>query len=174
MINDVWGKENFKKVIRIDLRNDVEARKLIKNYPNPEKIMEYLSLRFGTEINKDTLLFFDEIQEAIQILTAAKYFSENHKEIPVIMTGSLVRVKLAALEKNNNLTIKLDPEIEKENQDGHNNFLLSIISCLNYGNGRCLTPDPEETEYYVPVWLGLYLFPGSFAFAERVFTDRVL
>ena len=110
LINDVWGKENFKKVIRIDLRNDVEARKLIKNYPNPEKIMEYLSLRFGTEINKDTLLFFDEIQEAIQILTAAKYFSENHKEIPVIMTGSLVRVKLAALEKNNNLTIKLDPE----------------------------------------------------------------
>lgn len=126
LINDVWGKENFKKVIRIDLRNDVEARKLIKNYPNPEKIMEYLSLRFGTEINKDTLLFFDEIQEAIQILTAAKYFSENHKEIPVIMTGSLVRVKLAALEKNNNLTIKLDPGIEKENQDGHNNFLYPV------------------------------------------------
>ena len=51
-------------------------------------------------------------------------------------------------------------------------YLSSAVSIT--GTGRCLTPNPEETEYYVPVWLGLYLFPGSFAFAERVFTNRVL
>lgn len=99
MIKDVWGKENFSNIVYIDFRNDAEARKLVKNYPNPQIIIDYLSLRFDIEINANTLLFFDEIQEAIQILTAAKYFAQNFPRIPVIMTGSLVRVRLNALEK---------------------------------------------------------------------------
>lgn len=126
LIKELWGKENFTNLIYIDFRNDVESRKFVKNYPNPQKIIEYLSLRFNRAINENTLLFFDEIQEAIQILTAAKYFAQDYPSIPVIMTGSLVRVKLNELEKDNDLSIKLDPEIEKENQDGHNNFLYPV------------------------------------------------
>lgn len=126
LIKEVWGKENFANLIYIDFRNDAESRKFVKNYPNPQKIIEYLSLRFNCVINENTLLFFDEIQEAIQILTAAKYFAQDYPYIPVIMTGSLVRVKLNELEKDNNLLIRLDPEIEKENQDGHNNFLYPV------------------------------------------------
>lgn len=126
LIKELWGKENFTNLIYIDFRNDVESRKFVKNYPNPQKIIEYLSLRFNRVINENTLLFFDEIQEAIQILTTAKYFAQDYPSIPVIMTGSLVRVKLNELEKDNDLFIKLDPEIEKENQDGHNNFLYPV------------------------------------------------
>lgn len=126
LIKEIWGKENFKNIIYIDFRNDMEARRMVKNYPNPKKIIEYLSLRFEIEINQDTLLFFDEIQEAIQILTSSKYFAQDYPSIPVIMTGSLVRVKLMAIEKENNLSIKFDPEIEKSNQDGHNNFLYPV------------------------------------------------
>lgn len=120
------GQDNFSKLIYIDFRNDAEARKLVKNYPNPQRIMEYLSLRFNCQIDEKTLLFFDEIQEAIQILTAAKYFAQDFGSIPLMMTGSLVRVRLNALEKNYDLSIKLDPEIEKENQDGRNNFLYPV------------------------------------------------
>lgn len=126
LIKEIWGKENFSKLIYIDFRSDVEARKFVKNYPSPQKIVEYLSLRFNCQIDEKTLLFFDEIQEAIQILTAAKYFAQDYSSIPLIMTGSLVRVRLSALEKNDNLSMKFDPEIEKENQDGHNNFLYPV------------------------------------------------
>lgn len=116
LIKEVWGKENFVNLIYIDFRNDAESRKFVKNYPNPQKIVEHLSLRFNCVINENTLLFFDEIQEAIQILTAAKYFAQDYPYIPVIMTGSLVRVKLNELEKDNNLSIRLDPEIERESR----------------------------------------------------------
>ncbi len=38
------------------------------------KIIEYISLRVGKEINEHTLLIFDEIQECPNIISALKYF----------------------------------------------------------------------------------------------------
>ncbi len=126
-IKNVFGPQNFEKVIYVDFREDQQARKFVKNHPSAKMIIDYLSLKFETEINSNTLLFFDEIQEAVQILTAAKYLSQDFPDIPVIMTGSLVRVRLKQLETSGEKnSITLDPEISPDNQDGHNNFLYPV------------------------------------------------
>lgn len=127
VIEKNFGSKNFKKMICIDFRSDAQSRKFVKNHPTAKEILEYISVKFETEITKDTLLFFDEVQEAVQILTAAKYFAQDYKDIPVIMAGSLVRIRLKQLEnENENGRIRLDLEISSENQDGHNNFLFPV------------------------------------------------
>ena len=61
---------------------------------NAKKIMDHISLRMNRIIDDDTLLIFDEIQEAMPAITALKDFKENHPNIRVIASGSLVRVKI--------------------------------------------------------------------------------
>lgn len=46
------------------------------------------------EIKSDTLLIFDEAQECLPIVTLMKYFCQERKEIPVIVTGSMVKIKI--------------------------------------------------------------------------------
>ena len=129
-VDTLFGPSSFDRMIKVDLRSDQASRRYIKNHPDAEKIIRYLENRYETPIDENTLLFFDEAQEAVQILTAAKYFKQNFPKIPVIITGSLVRVKLKQLEsENGGERIALDPEIEPENQDGHNNFLYPV-GCL--------------------------------------------
>jgi predicted AAA+ superfamily ATPase len=48
----------------------------------------------GRKIDATTLLIFDEIQECPNIISALKYFCQDFREIPVIATGSMVRIKL--------------------------------------------------------------------------------
>lgn len=140
-VETLFGPSSFEKVLKIDFRNDQACRRYVKNHPDAEKIIRFLENRFETEINENTLLFFDEAQEAVQILTAAKYFKQNFPQIPVIITGSLVRVKLKQLEsENGGERIVLDPEIDPENQDGHNNFLYPV-GCLQELNMYPLTFD---------------------------------
>lgn len=128
IVKDVFGPQNFRKVIYVDFRVDAQSRRFVKNHPDAKSIIEYLSLKWETSIDENTLLFFDEIQEAVQILTAAKYFCQDFPLIPVVMTGSLVRVKLKQLESEHGSAdgVRLDFEIEPKNQDGHNNFLFPV------------------------------------------------
>ena len=53
------------------------------------RILEALSLRFHTEIDRHTLLLFDEIQAAPRGITSLKYFCEKAPTQPVIAAGSL-------------------------------------------------------------------------------------
>lgn len=147
VVESLFGPKNFSKILKIDFRSDSQSRKFVKNHPDARAIINYLDLRFGISIDSSTLLFFDEIQEAVQILTAAKYFKQDCPQIPVIMTGSLVRTRLKQLEaENESNRISLDPEIEKENQDGHNNFLFPV-GMLDEMNMYPMTFDEFLVEY---------------------------
>ena len=61
---------------------------------NAKEIIDYLSLENDMVIDKDTLLIFDEAQECLPIITLMKYFCQDFREIPVIVTGSMVRIKI--------------------------------------------------------------------------------
>ena len=61
---------------------------------NPEKIIEYITLLKGKRITEETLLIFDEIQECPNIISALKYFCQDYRRIPVIATGSMVRIRI--------------------------------------------------------------------------------
>ena len=126
LIKDIFAPKYFdnKHVLYIDFRYDSDERKYIKNNIDVDKIINYLSLKHQITINENTLLIFDEVQECIQLLTCLKYFCQKYRNIPVIVTGSLVRTKLKQMEVSSK--IELDSEILKENQDGHNNYMFPV------------------------------------------------
>ncbi|MBQ3002970.1 MAG: AAA family ATPase, partial [Clostridia bacterium] len=82
------------RYIYIDFKKEDEIRRFCSETANAEKIIEYISLRKGKQIKNDTLLIFDEVQECPNIISALKYFCQDFREIPVIATGSMVRIKL--------------------------------------------------------------------------------
>lgn len=51
-------------------------------------------MRTGRQINEKTLLIFDEVQECPNIISSLKYFCQDHRQIPVIATDSMVRIKI--------------------------------------------------------------------------------
>lgn len=95
LVLDVFAKEYYKdKYIYIDLKKEDEILGFCYGTANAEKIIEYISLRKGKEINKNILLIFDEIQECPNVISALKYFCQDFRNIPVIATGSMIRIKL--------------------------------------------------------------------------------
>ena len=140
-LENLFAPSAFPKSIYVDFRRDADVRRFVKNHPDAKEIIDYLSLRFNASIDKDTLLIFDEAQEAVQILTAAKYFAQDFPEIPVIITGSLVRLRLRQIEmEEKGGTIRPDPEIDRNHQDGHNNFLYPVGK-VQYADLYALTFD---------------------------------
>lgn len=82
------------RYVYVDCKKEDEIRDFCSGTANAEKIIEYISLRKGQQLNEQTLLIFDEVQECPNILSSLKYFCQDYREIPVIATGSMVRIKL--------------------------------------------------------------------------------
>lgn len=95
LIVELFAKRFYKNnYIYIDFKIEDEIRDFCSKTANAGKIIEYISLRFGKQINEKTLLIFDEVQECLNIISSLKYFCQDFREIPVIATGSMVRIKL--------------------------------------------------------------------------------
>ena len=95
LIKDIFAEKYYKKnYIYIDFKKDDDFNKFCSQTANAEKIIEYISLSKGKQITDKTLLIFDEVQECPNIISALKYFCQDFREIPVIATGSMVRIKL--------------------------------------------------------------------------------
>lgn len=95
LAKELFAEKYYKSsYIYIDCKKEDEIREFCSNTANAEKIIEYISLRKGKQINKKTLLIFDEVQECPNIISALKYFCQDYREIPVIATGSMIRIKL--------------------------------------------------------------------------------
>lgn len=95
LVQELFAKTYYKNsYIYVDFKKEDEIREFCAVTANAEKIIEYISLRKGKQINEKTLLIFDEIQECPNIISSLKYFCQDYREIPVIATGSMVRIKL--------------------------------------------------------------------------------
>lgn len=95
LVEELFAKKYYKNsYIYVDCKKEDEIRKFCAETANAEKIIEYISLRKGTPIDKNTLLIFDEVQECPNLISSLKYFCQDFREIPVIATGSMVRIKL--------------------------------------------------------------------------------
>ncbi len=95
LAEELFAKKYYKNsYIYVDFKKEDEIRNFCDETANAEKIIEYISLRKGKQINERTLLIFDEIQECPNIISSLKYFCQDFREIPVIATGSMVRIKL--------------------------------------------------------------------------------
>ena len=95
LIKDIFAETYYKdQYIYVDCKIEDEIRKFCSETANAQKIIEYITLRKGKQINEKTLLIFDEVQECPNIISSLKYFCQDYRQIPVIATGSMVRIKL--------------------------------------------------------------------------------
>ncbi len=114
LVEELFAKSYYKdNYIYIDCKIEDEIRAFCSETANAGKIIEYISLFKGKEINKNTLLIFDEVQECPNIISSLKYFCQDFREIPIIATGSMVR-------------IKLQRETQKRGSSQNNKFLFPV------------------------------------------------
>lgn len=95
LVKELFAEKYYKdNYIYLDFKKESEANEFCQNTADAEKIIEYISLLKGKQITDNTLLIFDEIQECPNIISALKYFCQDFRNIPVIATGSMVRIKI--------------------------------------------------------------------------------
>ncbi len=95
LVQELFAKTYYKNnYIYVDCKKEDEIRQFCSQTANAEKIIEYISLSKGKQISEKTLLIFDEVQECPNIISSLKYFCQDFRELPVIATGSMVRIKL--------------------------------------------------------------------------------
>lgn len=114
LVKDIFAETYYKdNYIYIDCKIEDEIREFCFNTANAGKIIEYISLLKGKQITEQTLLIFDEVQECPNIVSALKYFCQDFPNIPVIATGSMVR-------------IKIQRETHKRGASDNNKFLFPV------------------------------------------------
>ena len=88
------GKECFRQVIEINFLNDPKYRTAFATPQNAKEILLRLSaLAEKTLLPKETLIFFDEVQECPEMVTAIKFLVEEGS-YRYVMSGSLLGVEL--------------------------------------------------------------------------------
>lgn len=114
LVKDIFAETYYKdNYIYIDCKIEDEIREYCFNTANAGKIIEYISLLKGKQITEQTLLIFDEVQECPNIVSSLKYFCQDFPNIPVIATGSMVR-------------IKIQRETHKRGASDNNKFLFPV------------------------------------------------
>lgn len=76
LIKDLFAERNFKnRYICVDCRVEHRFVDFCESHVNAREALNWLSLDRGIDIDKNTLLIFDEAQECLPIVTLMKYFS---------------------------------------------------------------------------------------------------
>jgi hypothetical protein len=96
LLKTLFGETYFTKIVYVNFEKaDHELLTLFEGNIEPHRIINYLSLKFNILINQsDTLIIFDEIQEAPRALTSLKYFAEEAPDYFIVATGSLLGIAL--------------------------------------------------------------------------------
>lgn len=95
LIKDIFAETYYKdNYIYIDCKIEDEISDFCSKTANAGKIIEYISLLKGRQITENTLLIFDEVQECPNLISSLKYFCQDFRQLPVIATGSMVRIKI--------------------------------------------------------------------------------
>ena len=93
IINE-FCKENYNDYIYINLMNDKGITEIFDEPINTEEKVKKMELYLGRLIKEETIIFFDEIQESENLISALKYFCESEFPYKIICAGSLLGVKL--------------------------------------------------------------------------------
>ncbi len=94
IINEFCQNE-FKHYVYINLLEHKDIISLFKQDLPLQEIYEQMLLRLDIKSNiEETILFFDEIQESEELISALKFFQEHSTKFIIICAGSLLGVKL--------------------------------------------------------------------------------
>lgn len=90
-----FGRLYFKKTAYITFYNNQRMKRVFDDDYDIDRIIMNINIETRLEVlPEDTLIIFDEIQEAPRALEALKYFCENAPEYAVIAAGSLLGVAI--------------------------------------------------------------------------------
>lgn len=96
-----FAKGKYKSFIEINFVEQPQFKGIIEEGFNVDSIVKLIS-RINPEFRflpKETLIFFDELQEFPEIATALKFFQQNGK-FDIICSGSLLGIQYARIESN--------------------------------------------------------------------------
>lgn len=94
-IMNEFGARYFKNTIYINFDNNKVMKNVFEIDFDISRIVSAIKIEYGKGFNpEDTLVIFDEIQEAPKALASLKYFYENAPQYAIIAAGSLFGVAL--------------------------------------------------------------------------------
>jgi predicted AAA+ superfamily ATPase len=90
-----FGKRYYKKVAYISFYNNSSMSRVFEQDYDVNRIIAAINIEVGFTVTKeDTLIIFDEIQNAPKAFESLKYFNESAPEYQIIVAGSLLGVAL--------------------------------------------------------------------------------
>ncbi|MBP3610478.1 MAG: ATP-binding protein [Lachnospiraceae bacterium] len=90
-----FGRTQFEKVAYVTFYNNQRMKRVFDEDYDITRILMNINIETHLEVTPgDTLIIFDEIQEAPRALEALKYFCENAPEYAVVAAGSLLGVAI--------------------------------------------------------------------------------
>ena len=98
LVKELFGQKHFDDFLYIDLKRDKDARDFFSTTSNPDEYLTYIETRYGKKISNELPLIFDEVQICQEVLSSLKYFCQDYPQLPVIATGSLVRLSIRQQE----------------------------------------------------------------------------
>lgn len=184
LIRDIFAERYYKNsFIYLSLKFEDDIRDFINGegpYSSPTssagKILEHITLRLNRKIDAKTLLIFDEIQEALPAITSLKDFKENHPDIPVIASGSLLRIKIRREKKGKagfffpvgaTEDLFVYPMTFKEYLFNANRPLFDQL----HANYASFAPFPQDVHLLAMEQLQNYLLVGGLPEDIRIFLD---
>ncbi len=100
IINE-FCKNEFKDYVYINLLEHSEIIKIFGEEINTAEKFKRMKIYLDKDINiENTIIFFDEIQESEELISALKYFNESEEPFKIICAGSLLGVKLKRLHSS--------------------------------------------------------------------------
>ncbi len=98
-----FGRKEFRQTVYLNFESSKRLRNMFLADFNIARIISVVEIETGKTIDAaNTLIIFDEIQEAEKGLTSLKYFCENAPEYYIIAAGSLLGI---SLQKNNSFPV---------------------------------------------------------------------
>lgn len=89
-----FAKTEYKNYVYINFDdNEVLNNVFVRDF-DIDRILMAISVSENVEIDSDTLLIFDEIQEAPRGITALKYFNEKAPQYDILAAGSLLGISM--------------------------------------------------------------------------------
>ena len=90
-----FGRQSYADTVYINFDSNSRMAELFASDLDTDRLIMGLELYVGHKIDpNNSLLIFDEVQECPNIVSSLKYFCQDFRQIPVIATGSMVRIKI--------------------------------------------------------------------------------
>ncbi len=90
-----FGKNEYSKTVYVNFENSKLLKSLFVDNFEINRIITALQIETGIQVNpENTLIIFDEIQEAEGAITSLKYFCENAPQYHILAAGSLLGVAM--------------------------------------------------------------------------------